>query len=331
MKKNPGQIAKYAVSLALAAALVWLAFKSVDWGAFLDGLRQTRWAYIVLFIVASVLALVFRMLRWRSLIVPMDPQTGNLLVWDADNVGNLANIALPGSGEFVRCGYVSGRKAPFDRVFGTIALERVCDIMAIVLLFVLAICLGGSRFSAFFSDNIWGPLSSKLSVSLWWIVAALAALVAAFVWAVFHFRSRSALCGKIAGALGGLASGFTVFTRMKGKGLFIFWTACIWLMYILMSYTVLLATPSLESLGLTDALFISAVGNIASIIPVPGGVGAYHYLVALTLSSLYGATWDTGILYATLSHELHAVLIILLGIASYIRLTLRKKNEAHNS
>lgn len=112
---------------------------------------------------------------------------------------------------------------------------------------------------------------------------------------------------------------------MPGKWLFAFWTVCIWLMYILMSYLVLLAVPDLAGLGFADALFISAIGNIASVIPVPGGIGAYHYLVALTLSSLYGAGWGTGILYATLSHELHAVLIIILGIASYFSQTLRKK------
>jgi len=325
MAGKAGKVFKYALSLALAAVLVWLAFRNVEWRAFADGLGQTRWGCILLFVLASVLALVFRMLRWRSMIAPMDPEVSNLQVWDADNVGNLANIALPGSGEFVRCGYVSSRKASYDKVFGTIALERVCDVIAIVVMFALALLVGGSRFAGFFSDNIWQPLSSKLNISLWWIAAALAALVALAVWAVFHFRTGNALCVRIAEAFKGLAKGFLVFTTMPGKWLFVLWTVCIWLMYILMSYTVLLAMPDLAGLGFTDALFISAVGNIASVIPVPGGIGAYHYLVALTLSSLYGAGWDTGILYATLCHELHAVLIIVLGIASYIRLTLHKK------
>jgi hypothetical protein len=96
-------------------------------------------------------------------------------------------------------------------------------------------------------------------------------------------------------------------------------------MYVLMCWAGFKALPMLDSLTFVDALFISAVGNIASVIPVPGGIGAYHYLVALTLQSIYAATWDTGILYATLCHETHAILIIVLGILSYFRLTLRKK------
>ena len=31
------------------------------------------------------------------------------------------------------------------------------------------------------------------------------------------------------------------------------------------------------------------------------------------MSSLYGRSWESGILFATLQHELHAVLILLLG------------------
>jgi hypothetical protein len=38
-------------------------------------------------------------------------------------------------------------------------------------------------------------------------------------------------------------------------------------------------------------------------------------------------SWETGILFATLQHELHAVLIILLGVISYANLTLRAKRR----
>ena len=94
-----------------------------------------------------------------------------------------------------------------------------------------------------------------------------------------------------------------------------------------MSWAGFKAVPMLDSLNIVDALFISAVGNIASVIPVPGGIGAYHYLVALSLQSIYAASWDTGILYATLCHETHAILILVLGIISYAGITLRKKRS----
>ena len=114
---------------------------------------------------------------------------------------------------------------------------------------------------------------------------------------------------------------------MERKGLFLLYTFGIWLMYLLMCFCILKALPELSHLGLEDALFFTAVGNIAAVIPLPGGIGAYHYLVALSVSSLYGGSWETGLLFATLQHELHSVLLLVLGVFSYAGLTLRSRDK----
>lgn len=316
---------KYALSFVLAGVLVYFAFRGVDWSAFVEGLKETRWGYVLLFVIVSVLALVFRQERWTSMIRPLDPEVRRMDVWDANNVGNVTNVVLPGAGEFVRCGYVSSRRMTYDRTLGTIVCERVWDVLAVVLFFILALALKWGTFGEFFMRNIWEPLAGRLSFSVWWIVACLVAVVAAFVWATFHFRSRNAFFGRLAGRFSGLGAGFASFMRMKRKSVFLLSTAGVWLMYLLMTYFMFKAVPALSHLTLLDAVFISSVGNIASVIPVPGGIGAYHYLVAVSLQSLYGASWETGILFATLSHELHAILIIILGIVSYARLTIARR------
>lgn len=318
-------IIKYSLTSILAVILVWIAFRSLDWTVFLAGLRQTKWAFVILFTAASLLALVFRTLRWKALLNPIDPDAGRMLIWDANNVSNLANIALPGSGEFIRCGYLTSKKAPYQKVLGTVVMERFCDVLAIALLFIAALVLNRERFGNFFREQIWMPLSERLGLTLWIIIATMAIVATILIWAVFHFSGRNSFCSKVAGAVKGLWQGFLSFAAMDRKWLFLAYTAGIWLMYILMSYSIILAMPEMSGLSFMDALFISAVGNIASVIPVPGGIGAYHYLVTLCLASLYAATWETGILYATLCHELHAVIIIILGIISYIHLTLHRR------
>ena len=324
MKKNA---VKYILSFLLAGVLVYFAFRGVDWKAFWSGLQETRWGWVGVFLVFSVLALVLREERWRAIIKPLDPAAARLDVWDAINVGNLVNVVLPGAGEFVRCGYVSRKgRMSYDKALGTIVLERTCDIAAIVLLFALALMFGWGKFGSFFVSQIWEPLSGRLSFSLWWILGAAIVLIGGGLWAIFHWSGSNRFCGKVAGWLRGLGAGFASIGKMEHKWLFVLSTIGIWAMYVGMSWAGLKALPALEALTASDALFISAVGNIASVIPVPGGIGAYHYLVGLTLQSLYGATWDTGILYATLCHETHAILIIVLGVASYIRFTLRKKS-----
>ena len=325
MSQKAANIIKYSLSTILAGVLVWFAFRGVDWKAFWAGLQQTRWGWVALYFAAAVLALVFRTERWYALIRPLDPQVRRLGVWDALNVGNLVNVVLPGAGEFVRCGYVTSKRMSYDKAFGTIACERLFDILAVAVILIAALALKWNTFGTFFLENIWNPLSGRLGGSLVWLLIAALALLAGFFWAVFRFRRRVRFLARIAGTLQGLGTGFASVARMERKWPFLLSTVGIWAMYIAMMFCTIRALPDLGALGGVDAVFLSAVGNIASVIPVPGGIGAYHYLVALSTQSLYGATWETGILLATLGHEAHAILIILLGVVSYLHYSLRKK------
>lgn len=348
MKAESKKILKIALSFALAGVFVFFAFRGIDWASFAQDIRQTRWIWVLAFCVVSVGALIFRMLRWQALLRPLhggadaaesgsggsaagaadgaDGKVSALRVWDANNVGNIVNVVIPGSGEFVRCGYMTTGRASYDKVLGTVVTERICDVLAIVLLMAIAILCGSEQMKQFFRTNIAGAAAGQLS--LLWVLAGVLLLLAAGVWALWHFRERNAFCGKIADKLKGFAGGMTSFVRMRKKWLFIIYTIGIWTMYVLMSYSIIKAMPELSHLGAADALFLCAIGNFASVIPVPGGIGAYHYLVALSLSGIYGVSWETGLLNATLNHELHAILILLLGAVSYVSLTLQSRKAA---
>lgn len=348
MKAESKKILKIALSFALAGVFVFFAFRGIDWASFAQDIRQTRWIWVLAFCVVSVGALIFRMLRWQALLRPLhsgadaaesgsggsaagaadgaDGKVSALRVWDANNVGNIVNVVIPGSGEFVRCGYMTAGRASYDKVLGTVVTERICDVLAIVLLMAIAILCGSEQMKQFFRTNIAGAAAGQLS--LLWVLAGVLLLLAAGVWALWHFRERNAFCGKIADKLKGFAGGMTSFVRMRKKWLFIIYTIGIWTMYVLMSYSIIKAMPDLSHLGAADALFLCAIGNFASVIPVPGGIGAYHYLVALSLSGIYGVSWETGLLNATLNHELHAILILLLGAVSYVSLTLQSRKAA---
>lgn len=327
MGKRTFNVIKYALSFLLAGVLLYFAFSGIDWQQFARDFRQTRWGYVILFFAVSTLALVFREERWRALVEPFDPEVRRMKVWDAINVSNIANVVLPGAGEFLRCGYLKSRNVSYDKVFGTIVCERICDVISIAVIFVIVLAAKWDTFGGFFSEHILGSIGSGCDLSLWWIAAALAVIAAAYLILVFRLRGRSRFCEKNARAISNIFSGLAVIARVRNKWAFVLYTIGIWVMYLLMCYFMFLAMPPLSHLGLMDALVISGVGNIASVIPVPGGIGAYHYLVSLCLESLYGVQWETGILYATLNHELHAILIIVYGCLSYLHLTLKRKNS----
>ena len=315
-KKIILKILKYILLFGVAGLLVYLAFRKVDWKAFWDGLLLTRWFWVVIFCIVSVLALVGRTLRWKALLDPFDKDISMLRVWDAVNVGNIASVAIPTSGELLRCGYVTTKKLQYDKALGTMFAERVWDAGATIFLMALALSLQWDRLGDFFKENILQPLAS---FGFWWILAVVLVAAVIFILLIFHFKDRSVFCLKVADSLSRLWDGFKAFGKSKNKALIAISTVFIWGMYVIMSWLIVKAMPMLDGLTFSDALFLAAVGNIASIIPVPGGIGAYHYMVAATLG-VYGYSWDIGILYATINHEIHAVVILIVGVIAYLHL-----------
>jgi len=326
MPKKLWKVLKYLLSVLLAALLVYFACKGIDWKQFLDGLKATRWFWMAMFFAATYMAIVFRAQRWKQLLKPLDPNIKYGKVWDATNVGNLCSIAIPASGDFVRCGMVTTATASYEKVFGTIVMERTWDVVAILLMFAAALLMGWSHFGGFFVDNVWHPLTSKATIL--WILLALALIAFGTLKLIYYFKDKSKLAGKIVKTINGLVQGFKSFGSIHNKVPFLLYTVGIWTMYMLMSYFVLKAIPELSHLSLQDGLFICALGNIASVVPVPGGIGAYHYLLKVSLTTLYGVSEEIGLLYATLNHESRAVMLVILGAWSYIMRVMIMKNHS---
>ena len=321
---------KLILSVILAAALLYFAFRRLDWREFFVGLVSTDWWYILLSLVAAFIALVFRAERWRALLLPINPAITRASVWHGSNLGNLLNIVIPGAGEFYRCGHVCGKVAGYDRTLGTVIMERLWDVLAIVVLLGVALFTNTGKLVPFFRENVIAPLLDTFNLSLWWVSAIIFGLIVLCVFAILHFRGRSRFFGRISESVKGIFEGFAAFARMPGKALFILYTAGIWAMYILMTYFTLKAVPGVDNLTFSDSVFISAVGNIASVIPTPGNLGAYHYLVGLAISSIYlgsAVILPEPLLFATLSHGSHAVLLIFLAFCSYLSLTLKNREK----
>ena len=108
--------------------------------------------------------------------------------------------------------------------------------------------------------------------------------------------------------------------------MFFLYTLLIWLTYWLTSLTTIYAFAQVGHLGGTDALFLMIVGGMGWVVPVQGGIGAYHFIVSLALAKVYGIAQTTGVIFATISHEAQALVMILCGAASLISVSLWKKH-----
>lgn len=318
MKQKSVSIYAYILWAMVAAVLLYFSFEGVDWAAFIRDLRSCSWVLVLASMVAGLAAYIIRALRWRLLLRPLDDNVRLVDCYDGFAVGKFTDIFLPHIGEFLRCSYVAKAPLTYDKALGTVLAERAWDMLMLLIITVMTLALGWSRFGDFAVEKIWVPASQNLNFSLWWIVAALLILSLLAVVMVLKNRNRNRHCAKIADFLSGLWRGIVSCMTMRGKGLFLLYTVLLWGMFLLMSLCIIWALPGAPELGCIDALFLMVVGSVASIVPVPGGFGAFHYMIALTLSVIYGVPWESGIIFATLSHESQAVMAVFCGSLAYI-------------
>lgn len=324
MNKKVSKILKFSLSVALALVLLFFAFRGVDWSAFWGGLGSCRWAWVLAGMACGLLAFLLRAFRWAILVRPLDRDAMFSTIFDAVCIGNAANCGIPGAGEFVRCGLLVSERASYDKVLGTIVVERMWDLLSLFLILVGLTFFKWDVFGTFMYERILIPASSRLNVGMGWMIGALVIMGCACLWGLVHFKDRNSLCAKVWGVVNGLWEGVRTGLRLEHAGIFILYTVFIWAAYCLQSFCFIRALPGFAELGALDAVFLMAAGSIASVVPVPGGFGAYHFIVATAIASLYALPWESGILFATLAHESQAVAMLLSGLACYIAYHIRR-------
>ena len=330
------KVIKYILSAVLAAVLLWFSFRDVQWADFIEGLKGCRWGYVLLSMAAGAFAFWLRALRWRQLLHPVDDSISRTTTFNGINIGNISNFVFPRIGEFVRCGVITRRsqpvdpehpehkKASYDKVLGTVVLERGWELLVMLLLLVVVLIGGADRFGAFFMERIWEPMIQRFDAGIWWMAGTLAVIGCAALYVLWRLRNTSGISGKIWNIIRGIGQGFASCLKMERKWLFFAYTAFIWMTYWFMAASTVWAAPFLDGLDLIDALFLSLVGGLGFAVPVPGGIGAFHFIISMALSAMYGVPVELGVVYATLSHTSQAITQILFGLGSYAYEAIRK-------
>ncbi len=318
MPKKALNILKYICAVLLTAVLVYLAIRGIDWDTFADAFLQTKWVFVGMSLACAFAALVFRMERWRLLMIKINPEIQRRTLWDACNIGNLVSLGVPWVSFLVRCGVVTDKKTSYDKTLGTFLMERAWDFLMVFLLIALALILNSKEISDWFIDNIALKAAGRFNFGVIGVLSALCIIVVLSIVLVYKLKTKNGAAAKISSWLDGIFEGFKTFKKVEKKIPFVLYTIFIWTSYFLMCWFIFKAIPALSHLGINDAIFISAVGNLSSLLPVPGGFGSFHYFVALALSSVYGVSWEIGILFATLIHETRSLMLVALGAVSMI-------------
>jgi uncharacterized protein (TIRG00374 family) len=227
---------QYVVIIVVTIGLIWFSLRGLqvgDGGNKWDYLVQTWQAadkgWLLMMALICIMSHFVRAVRWRMLLVPVGQSTSLSNSFLSLMVGYLVNLVIPRGGEVSRCyNLYKLEKVPVEISFGTVVLERIVDVICLIILVALSFLLESEKLFEFINTLPINPGegSSKIRNVIYVIVGA-AVVFGISYWIVKkNKRANNFFVKTWNGFKGGMLSVF----KLQNKGLFIFYSVLIWML-----------------------------------------------------------------------------------------------------
>ena len=322
MKKTLLNILKIIIPLLIGVYLTWFFISNMS-NEELDSLKEAfvKADYIYLFygLIIMLLSHMSRAYRWKYMLEPLGHKPNFWKMYHSVMIGYLLNLTIPRSGEVARAGYYAKfqKNAKFDKVFGTIIVERIIDVVMLGL--VLGITLYLQKDLAAFNDiRNSGKTDTSLPVWIYFVVAGIVLV------GTIAILKITILKEKVIGLIKGVLEGVKTIFKLKQRTAYIGHTLFIWGCYVGMIWVCSFALPETANLSM-NAVFAAFVVGAVAISASPGGLGLYPFMVATLLGELY-AIENAGS-FSMLAWSALTLFTILAGLVSLFVLPFTNKKQ----
>jgi uncharacterized protein (TIRG00374 family) len=327
MSKSLGNVLKLIISLGLGILIVWLTVRKLtaaDIEVIKGVFRRTKYVWVIIGAVVGMLSNVARAERWKLLLnsVGYYPKRSNINY--SVFVMYAGNLIFPRLGEVTRCTLLYNTdNVPVDKSIGTMVLERLVDVVCMLLIGTLALALQYDLLMKFLNDKFLSHLSFDMarytsSYLLLFVAIVLVVVLVGGGYLIYRMRSHPFVV-RVLGFVNGMIEGLLSIRKLKNPLLFIFYSVMIWAMYTYMLVICYYSLPETSSMGIVSGLAIVFFGGIAFIIS-QGGIGAYPPVVGLVLA-LYGVPYEVGFAFGWLVWSIQTIAVIICGVISFILVT----------
>ncbi|MCH8495137.1 MAG: flippase-like domain-containing protein [Balneolales bacterium] len=334
------------IGLSIAAVFIWLSLREVDSGDVISELKSITYWWAIPFAFVVTIGNYIRAERWKMV---LDDETGTsnsrVTLFSGLLYGLTSNMVIPRAGEVLRAVYVAKSTGiETTRLFGTIVSERLIDLfmMLLMLLVTFILLVTDQRLvnQIFGEDGAW-YITVLTSTTGLLVIGAGFILTIGLIW---YLRRRSArkkvsvadeteradgFVAKPASMMKSFVRGLISIRNLKNWPLFVLYTIIIWGGYILMSFLPFFAFgfPETFAFGWEQAFVITVIGAVGVMLPSPGGIGTFHYIVQQGMVVLYAVPSITALAYATVNHLANMITIIVLTLIFYLVNQFRNKNN----
>ncbi|MDQ6651967.1 MAG: flippase-like domain-containing protein [Acidobacteriota bacterium] len=326
MKSTTRKYVEFGALCLLAIAILWWFGRKLDWVEVRLAVGHANPYLLGLAVLVVSLSYLFRAARWGALLAPLSPASlRNLFI--ATTVGFGAVFLFGRTGEVVRPVVLPMRdpKIRPSASFVTIMIERIYDVIAVVVLFA--------------ANLLWFRPPANVAVEFGrvrfiGIVLLLLALLGVFGLTQFRKKSGRAI-GWIKGTLQRrrfiparltlavvsileqLARALRVLVDARELAVTAGWTAMVWMVIALANLLVLRAFGL--PFGITETVFVLGWSLVGSLVPTPGGAaGAFHAATAAGLIFL-GVARERAAAISIVMHLIDFGSALVFGIFYFIR------------
>ncbi|MEY3418107.1 MAG: hypothetical protein RL711_978 [Bacteroidota bacterium] len=308
---------KYILSLSVGIGLLWWVYHKQDLSTLLIELKNADFFWVGLCFVAALISHISRAYRWNLLLQPLGHQPSLFRNFYAVMMGYLANLVVTRAGEVSRCAILyKSDQVPIETAIGTVVTERIIDLLCLIVIVFITIIiefdkLGGFIMGLFAKQS---PQTPTHDYSYWVLGGLISMAMIGFL--LREKIRQNAFIQNILSFRIGLMKGIASIKDVENKWSFVFHTVLIWTMYFCTVYFLFFAFKTTAHLGVNVALALFVVGSLGMVAPVPGGVGAFHFMVTQGLM-LYGLPENMAASFAGLAHAIQVLQIVLIGGSAY--------------
>ena len=304
------QVLRWVLSLGVMLLSVWLLIRELDWAQVLGALRAADYTWVIVGVLAIVGTFFARVWRWQALLWRAD-----LRFWPAMTallVGQVANMVLPmRGGDLVRAMWVRpergaeqstderdvARAAGASEALGSVALEKVWDMLALLICALLLLAL--APLPDWFSSSTWSTAGILVigGLVLW---AGLRWQDVLFRWAALILARFPAGWDKaLLPRLQRLAQGLNSLHSGQASGRVFVWTLVYWGLGALSNWAVMRAFGVNQPVAALFLLAALMVGN--AVVPTPARLGVFEGLCVVSLG-LFDVPYDLALAIGLVLH-----------------------------
>lgn len=314
------------IVVCILAATAWALrekARSFQWDVLASTIRGLDWGWMTLALGLIMLTYLGRAMRWEVMIRPICPDASVWYLFKATAIGFTAIVLFGRAGELVRPYLIAKKeKLPFSSQMATWLLERIFDLLMVLLIFGAALTQVSNAGAAPGSALQW-----ILEFGGW--VAAAVALVALVVLVVFRnfteaaqerlMASLSFLPPRMLERIRALVASFAMgmgSTRDNGFAFrLLVYTFIEWFLVACSFLAVFRAFPATANLGWSDILVFMGFVSFGSAIQIPGIGGGMQLAAILVLTELFGLSLEVSTGLAIVIWATSFVVIVPFGLA----------------